>query len=93
VADLPVELISRIHVKLFFKNISLYQKQNHAHGCAVPPPSEGRIAIVTDVGSGMRWTCWRAIDEARERGRPSRVVPTPRRWCQPPGHEPGGMVA
>jgi hypothetical protein len=22
----------------------------------VPPPSEGRIAIVTDVGSGMRWT-------------------------------------
>jgi hypothetical protein len=23
---------------------------------AVPPPSEGRIAIVTDVGSGMRRT-------------------------------------
>ena len=23
---------------------------------AVPPPQEGRIAIVTDVGSGMRWT-------------------------------------
>ena len=24
----------------------------------VPPPLEGRIAIVTDVGSGMRWTRW-----------------------------------
>jgi len=26
----------------------------------VPPPSEGRFAIVTDVGGGMRWTLWRA---------------------------------
>jgi hypothetical protein len=25
---------------------------------AVPPPQEGRIAIVTDVGCGMRWTLW-----------------------------------
>ena len=24
----------------------------------VPHPSEGRIAIVTDVGCGMRWTLW-----------------------------------
>jgi hypothetical protein len=24
----------------------------------IPPQSEGRIAIVTDVGSGMRWTRW-----------------------------------
>jgi hypothetical protein len=24
--------------------------------CGVPPPHEGRFAIVTDVGSGMRWT-------------------------------------
>jgi hypothetical protein len=23
---------------------------------AVPPPLEGRFAIVTDVGGGMRWT-------------------------------------
>ena len=26
----------------------------------VPLPLEGRLAIVTDVGSGMRWACWRA---------------------------------
>jgi len=26
----------------------------------VPPPHEGRFAIVTDVGGGMRWTLWRA---------------------------------
>jgi hypothetical protein len=26
--------------------------------CAVLHPSEGRIAIVTDVGCGMRWMLW-----------------------------------
>jgi hypothetical protein len=29
------------------------------------PDKEGRIAIVTDVGRGMRWTGFCAIDEAR----------------------------
>jgi hypothetical protein len=28
----------------------------HDYPLAIPPPLEGRIAIVTDVGSGMRWT-------------------------------------
>ena len=32
---------------------------------AHPVPQEGRFAIVTDVGCGMRWTLWRA-DERRE---------------------------
>jgi len=42
---------------------------------------EGRIAIVTDVGCGMRWTrVWRETSAAR--GRPSRVVLAPRRWRQ-----------
>jgi hypothetical protein len=27
------------------------------------PDQEGRIAIVTDVGRGMRWTLWAAQDE------------------------------
>jgi hypothetical protein len=28
--------------------------------CARPAPlKEGRFAIVTSVGRGMRWTCWR----------------------------------
>jgi hypothetical protein len=28
----------------------------HDYPLCIPPPLEGRIAIVTDVGSGMRWT-------------------------------------
>ena len=24
----------------------------------IPPRQEGRFAVVTDVGSGMRWTLW-----------------------------------
>ena len=28
---------------------------------------KGRFAIVTDVGSGMRWTLWRRVDERRFR--------------------------
>src|SRR6185437_12809647 len=35
----------------------------------VSHPQEGRIAIVTDVGRGMRWTCWRA-----RRARPARTA-------------------
>jgi hypothetical protein len=29
---------------------------NHLHNCRRLTPLEGRIAIVTDVGRGMRWT-------------------------------------
>jgi hypothetical protein len=48
----------------------------------IPHPQEGRIAIVTDVGRGMRWTRqYRKTGEA-DRGRRSRVVLTPRRWRQ-----------
>jgi hypothetical protein len=49
---------------------------------AIPSHTEGRIAIVTDVGYGMRWTqqCQKTNDVAC--GRRSRVVLAPRRWCQ-----------
>jgi hypothetical protein len=45
----------------------------------------GRIAIVTDVGSGMRWTrrvavCVIMHGRTACRGRSSRMVPIPRRW-------------
>src|ERR1700730_3248006 len=43
---------------------------------------EGRIAIVTDVGRGMRWTLWRRKTSDVRGGRRSRVVLTPRRWRQ-----------
>jgi hypothetical protein len=38
------------------RKISLSVNQKLCFPPAVPPPQEGRIAIVTDVGSGMRWT-------------------------------------
>ena len=53
---------------------------------AYPPPSrpdtEGRFAIVTDVGCGMRWTRAALLTRAPPCGRRSRVVLTPRRWRQ-----------
>src|SRR4029079_17715023 len=45
------------------------------------PLQEGRFAIVTNVGCGMRWTR-RCARRARQCVRRSRVVLTPRRWCQ-----------
>ncbi len=40
----------------------------HDYPLAIPPPLEGRIAIVTDVGSGMRWTrgCFSALARRRK---------------------------
>jgi hypothetical protein len=52
-------------------------------------PLEGRIAIVTDAG-------WDAVDakalltNSADRGRRSRVVPTPRRWRQVSRNFPRG---
>ena len=45
--------------KLLLENISLFQKPKSAV-CPRRPAflSEGRLAIVTDVGGGMRWTRW-----------------------------------
>jgi hypothetical protein len=49
--------------------------------CLVPHHAEGRFAIVTDVGSGMRWT--RYVTRRRTyRVRRSRMVLAPRRWRQ-----------
>jgi hypothetical protein len=49
---------------------------------AVPAPSEGRFAIVTDVGRGMRWTLAVLLTRALTCGRRSRVVLMPRRRRQ-----------
>ena len=38
------------------KNIPLPFFRKIWSSLAIPPPHEGRIAIVTDVGRGMRWT-------------------------------------
>jgi hypothetical protein len=58
---------------------ALYPNHSYIHHRLVP--LEGRIAIVTDAG----WDAVdadSAIDERHEGGRRSRVVLTPRRWCQ-----------
>jgi hypothetical protein len=70
------------------KNISVFPKSNPLYIRRHPVPREGRIAIVTDVGHGMWWTRQRrarsVVARTRDacRGRRSRVVLTPRRWCQ-----------
>jgi hypothetical protein len=38
------------------QSASLILPPNHRLNPAHPVPLEGRIAIVTDVGCGMRWT-------------------------------------
>src|SRR6266481_8387374 len=51
---------------------------NQTYSLRCPGPQEGRIAIVTDVGQGMRWTHIaersHCADERRLCGRRSRVV-------------------
>jgi hypothetical protein len=60
-----------------------------------PHPASTRrgVATVTDVGSGERWTRWCRQASGIEADERSRAVLIPRRWDQPPGHEPGGTEA
>src|ERR1700744_2097791 len=62
--------------------------RNQLYSPPIPPPLEGRIAIVTDVGcgdavdalaSGARMT---QADEGARADEPRRVVLIPRRWDQ-----------
>jgi len=57
----------------------LRRRANQNDHPRVPPPPEGRIAIVTDVGSGMRWT-QRVAGRATWCGRRNRVVLAPQGW-------------
>ena len=68
-------------------NISLSEKQKLCILPAVPFPQEGRFAVVTDVGSGMRWTQRRRKTGGARSGRRRRVVLMPRRW-----HQGRGMI-
>jgi hypothetical protein len=64
------------------KNILVHFKAKSLHRPPRPASQEGRFAIVTDVGCGMRWTRQRQKTNDIARGRRSRVVLTPRRWRQ-----------
>jgi hypothetical protein len=79
------------------KNIPLHRLLETALLIRPSRPTEGRFAIVTNVGQGMRWTRqhrrnWvfglRSADERCWCVRRSRVVLTPRRWRQVGGQPP-----
>jgi hypothetical protein len=79
--DLPDRLFDGLHVQpRLQKYLSFHLTQITGLSRVIPYPIEGRFAIVTDVGFGMRWTRLRAGRSAPARGRRSRVVLTPRRW-------------
>ena len=66
-ADLPDGLIFRIPVNPSVeKYFALSEDGITCMPHPVPHPSEGRIAIVTDVGCGMRWTLWLRETSATE---------------------------
>jgi hypothetical protein len=59
--DLPVGLIFRNRVNpLKGKDFSFPEVKIRRMVRTVPSPQEGRYAIVTSVGRGMRWTLWHA---------------------------------
>src|SRR6185437_16004196 len=60
----------------------LRRRANQWPQFARPAPQEGRIAIVTDVGGRMRWTCSLRQTNVGECGRQRRVVLISRRWDQ-----------
>ncbi len=72
------------------KNISFCARPKSLHESSRPASHEGRFAIVTDVGCGMRWTQAARLTSALSCGRRSRVVLTPRRWRQVCGSDSAG---
>src|ERR1700722_1452702 len=74
---------SDLHVQpLLQKYFRSLRTQITCISLAIPSHTEGRFAIVTDVGHGMRWTWAAHLTRALVCGRRSRVVLTPRRWRQ-----------
>jgi hypothetical protein len=62
--DLPDGQISRFAVQpLSEKYFASRVGRNSSRGVVVLYPSEGRFAIVTNVGCGMRWTRAMSNDE------------------------------
>jgi hypothetical protein len=64
------------------RKISIYENQKLCKMCASRSHQEGRFAVVTDVGSGMRWTRLCLWTNGATRGRRNRVVLISRRWDQ-----------
>jgi len=77
----PINVILAVQ-SLAQKDLPFRFSQITSDSAAVPAFHEGRIAIVTDVGRGMRWTPSVRKTNAPESGRSSRVVLMSRRWHQ-----------
>jgi hypothetical protein len=75
-SDLELWRVQRCHQKYFCFAVGQIKSTTPA-----VHPTKGRIAIVTDAGLDAVDAEAR-FDEARQRGRQSRVVLTPRRWRQ-----------
>jgi hypothetical protein len=56
----------------FCKNILIFRIPDSVYNRRHPVPYEGRFAIVTDVGCGMRWT--RAVLQTSSTGADGEVV-------------------
>jgi hypothetical protein len=70
--DLPDGLIFRIRVKPIQQKYFAFSEARSGVWICHPASIEGRIAIVTDVGSGMRWTRQRA--QTKRAGADGQVV-------------------
>jgi len=66
-AKSPVPSIEAIVHPLSQKYFCFSEYTNQSITRPVPHPQEGRFAIVTDVGRGMRWTFWCSVTSCTKR--------------------------
>ncbi len=83
ITEMPVQPFSQKDFGVLFTQIT-------STSIVIPAYTEGRFAIVTNVGQGMRWTQAAPKTRALFCGRRSRVVLTPRRWRQVGGGDSTG---
>ena len=84
-ADLPVGSNFRIfekHVKSLPKKYSVFRNAQISLYALPSRPTKGRSRDRHETRGGMRWTRTAPQTTGADCGRRSRVVPTPRRWCQ-----------
>jgi hypothetical protein len=83
-SDAPVRALTHSRNAQFARRANLSQplrlsrRANHFYKPRrLAPDQEGRIAIVTDVGRGMRWTLWAAQGERQAQGAAKSCGPDP----------------
>src|SRR6185312_7810493 len=93
VGNSHIPVMRKLPVVLLCRTISILQKSaNQKYSPAIPPRHEGRYG---QSSRNVRRGCDGRVDAGRRAAscvRRSRVVPTPRCWCQAPGMIPGVTV-